>query len=74
MNIKDIVIEWVKRVVGEGLSSKKTLATGGAIVTIVAFVSKVNSALAIICATICFVAWIFAQAYVDGKKIEKDAK
>ena len=59
--MKDTIMNWLKNVVGGAIGSKKTLATAAAIGCMGIFIGRS----ALICATICFVAWIAAQAYVD---------
>jgi len=58
--------DWGKRVIGEAISSKKTLATCGAIV----FLTQVNQKYALI----AFVVWMVCQTAIDVSKILKGKK
>lgn len=70
----EVVQKWIKNVVGGAISSKKTLATGGAIASIALIAFKTNPTIAIVCATICFLGWLVSQAYTDGKRIDNGHK
>lgn len=63
--MKDFIVNWFKNVIAGLLGSKKTLGAVAAIIILAIFVAKINLVAAVICATICFVAWLAAQAYVD---------
>ena len=84
-NIPKAIGGWIKNVVGEGFASKKTLGTIGAIVTIIGVVAKLAGAVntipmaiicsvGLVCATICFIYWIKAQAQNDSDRIQKGIK
>jgi len=78
--IKNAVTGWFKNVPGEIISSKKTIFAGvsGYILVKIALKSIDNhpgiAYTAIIMAGVCFLGWIAAQTYTDGKRIQRGTK
>jgi len=74
------VAYWVKNVVGETISSKKTMFSALSVYLLAKLAldtMKSNSVVAvtaIICATLCFGIWMFCQKGVDLQKIKMGKK
>lgn len=74
------VTYWVKNMVGETISSKKTVFSALSVYLLAKLAletMKENTVVAItalICATLCFGAWLFCQKGVDMIKIQRGKK
>jgi len=79
-NLVGSAVYWVKNMVGETISSKKTVFSALSIYVLAKIAlqtMKENTAVAItalICATLCFIAWIFCQKGIDLVKMGKGEK
>lgn len=74
------VVYWAKNMVGETISSKKTVFSALSVYLLAKMAigtMKENTAVAItalVCATICFVVWMNTQKQVDLMKIDRGTK
>lgn len=74
------VVYWAKNMVGETISSKKTVFSALSVYLLAKMAigtMQENTAVAItalVCATICFVVWMHSQRQIDLMKIQKGTK
>lgn len=78
--VTEAVTGWFKKVPGELVTSKKAIFTGLSGYVLYKITLKTIDShpaiayTAIIAGAVCFIAWLAAQTYTDGKRIQKGTK
>lgn len=79
-NLLALIQSWSKNVIGETISSKKTLYTFAAIYVLSKLALNtidkhpVVASVTIVVSGICFVGWLYAQTQIDKQKINMGKK